>query len=144
MRVRIFAVGNLGGDAEVKEVNGSTVVEFSVAVSNGKDVDATWYRCSYWSKFGAERAQHLKKGIAVSIVGSLVVRPYTNQAGYAGTSLDVRVDDVTPHKWNDDVFNQDPRGEQVGPGQGPDLGSQLRGESAPAPTSPVSDDDIPF
>ncbi len=60
-------VGNLGKDAEVKEVNGKKVIEFSVAHSYKKQ-DGTavtvWVSCSKWGETTAI-APYLLKGTKV-------------------------------------------------------------------------------
>ena len=48
--------GALGRDAETRTTQtGETVTGFSVAVSNGKDRDATWFDCSLWGDRGPKR-----------------------------------------------------------------------------------------
>ena len=39
--------GNVGRDAEIKEVAGKQVVKFAVACKQGKDEPAIWVNCDY-------------------------------------------------------------------------------------------------
>ena len=41
--------GNVGRDAEIKEVAGKQVVKFAVACKQGKDEQAIWVNCDYWT-----------------------------------------------------------------------------------------------
>ena len=55
--INLQVIGHLGNDANVNNVNGKTVVNFSVAHSEkwkdaqGNDKDkTTWVSCAYWSE----------------------------------------------------------------------------------------------
>ena len=90
--------GNLGSDAEVKQVSGSSVANFSVAVKSGygKYENTIWINCALWGK-RAEGGliQYLKKGQNVAVHGELSVREYDKKDGSKGYSLEVNVSDVT-------------------------------------------------
>jgi len=74
MSATIILVGNLGADPVSKTTpNGTAVAEFNVAISNGKDKDATWYRISCFGKMADEVLKRLKKGNRVQVIGSLRV-----------------------------------------------------------------------
>lgn len=88
--------GNLGSDAELKDVNGQKVCEFRVA-SNEKVKGSrvtTWVRCSLWGRRGEALAPYLKKGDAVAVSGTIRVGAFTNNAGAATPSVDIDVADV--------------------------------------------------
>ena len=89
--------GNLGRDAETKYVGESSVTEFSVAVKSGYGDKATttWAKCAMWGDRGEKVAQYLTKGQAVGIVGELTLREYVKKDGGNGSSLEVRVNDMT-------------------------------------------------
>ena len=89
--------GNLGRDAETKNVGESSVTEFSVAVKSGYGDKAatTWAKCAMWGDRGEKVAQYLTKGQAVGIVGELTLREYVKKDGTNGASLEVRVNDMT-------------------------------------------------
>lgn len=96
--------GNLGGDAEVRDIgNDRSVISFSVAVTerwkaaNGeKQEKTTWVRCSLWRKTGnTSVAQYLKKGQGVIVEGTPSARAYMLD-GHAEpkASLEVTVQDL--------------------------------------------------
>lgn len=129
--------GNLGGDAEVKQVSGTSVANFSVAVKSGygKYESTMWVGCALWGK-RAEGGliQYLKKGQNVAVHGELSVREYDKKDGSKGYALEVNVSDVT-----------------LTGGRSENDGS--RNASAPQPASAPADsggfgnfedDDIPF
>ena len=95
--LRAIVAGNLGADAQLKDVNGQSVCEFSVASGrkdrSGREV-TTWVRCSLWGKRGQTLAQYLVRGTKVTVVGELAAGAYVGQDGQARASLDLRVDDV--------------------------------------------------
>lgn len=95
MTAHIQFVGHLGGDAETKKVEKTTVTNFSVAVNNPfkKDDPPTWYRCALWGDRGKAIDEFLVKGKQVFIVGRLEPRDWEDDDGLIHTSLDVRVDD---------------------------------------------------
>ena len=109
MPAQICIVGNLGGDAETKRPGDTDLCEFSVAVSNGPDTEPTWFRCTFWGEYAHQKAKHLKKGVAVTVGGSLKVSTYTNKAGYDAQSLDVRAAFVTPHQWQQEDGGATPK-----------------------------------
>lgn len=90
----ITLAGHLGRDAELKQVGDTTVLEWSMAVTDkGRKGDSTaWYRCAIWGKRGESLAQYLTKGTAVIVSGALVPREYKGKNDELRTSLDVRVD----------------------------------------------------
>lgn len=97
--LKLTAIGNLGRDAEVKDVAGRKVIEFSIAHSerytdrSGQQQErTTWVRCSYWrdgDRVGV--AEYLKKGKQVYVEGIPQVSSYTTKEGQPGASLDLRV-----------------------------------------------------
>lgn len=92
--IKLTAIGNLGKDAIINQVNGKQVINFSIAhtekfTSNGEQKEkTTWVECAYWSdsKVGA----YLTKGTQVYIEGQPEVRTYEAN-GKAGASLTVRI-----------------------------------------------------
>ena len=122
---KIDLIGHLGRDAELKTVGGTTVCEFSIAVSTKKKgVETTnWFRCALWGKRGESLVQYLTKGKAVFVTGRFEARDFVKQDGVAGYSLECNV------------------GELEFLGKASDGGGeQASSEQAP----PVDDDDIPF
>ncbi len=95
--IKLQVIGNLGKDALVNNVNGKSVINFTVAHTerfkdaqgNQKD-RTTWVDCAYWTDRTAV-APYLKKGTQVFVEGQPDVRTYTTQDGRNGASLTLRV-----------------------------------------------------
>lgn len=95
--IKLTAIGHLGKDAILNNVNGKNVINFSVchtekykdAQGNQKE-KSTWIDCSYWSE-RTGIAPYLKKGIQVYVEGQPEVRSYTAKDGTTGATLSLRV-----------------------------------------------------
>lgn len=91
----ITIAGALGKDAELRRTpNGDAVAQFSVADSQGKDKQTIWWNCALWGKRGEALAQYLTKGQAVTVVGTVTEREYTDKDGVKRKAQDVRVNEV--------------------------------------------------
>ncbi|NCI48132.1 single-stranded DNA-binding protein [Sediminibacterium soli] len=95
--IKLQVIGHLGRDAQVNNVNGRNVINFTVAHTErfkdaqGNQKDRTiWVDCAYWTDRTAV-APYLKKGTQVYVEGQPDVRTYTTQDGRNGASLTVRV-----------------------------------------------------
>lgn len=81
---QMIIIGNLGGDAEVKDTkNGNLLAKFSVAVNKkGKDgkETTTWVNVQAWGKL-AESCRNLKKGERVVVIGEYISNAYMSTAG---------------------------------------------------------------
>jgi single-strand DNA-binding protein len=82
--MKLELIGNLGKDCTVNEVNGSQVINFSVAHSEkvrDKDnnfVDKTrWVECAYWTD-KTNVANYLKKGTLIYMEGKPEAKTYLN------------------------------------------------------------------
>lgn len=82
--IRISVIGRLGQDAQVNNVNGKNVINFSVAYSEkfknqqGEDSEkTTWVSCAYWTE-KLNVANYLKKGTLVYIEGKPEAKTYVN------------------------------------------------------------------
>jgi single-strand DNA-binding protein len=86
-------MGNLGGDAEMRDVNGTMVVNFNVAnnVGWGDRKTTIWFRCAMWGKRGEAVVGYLTKGTKVVVHGELELREYQGSDGVTKLSPDVRV-----------------------------------------------------
>jgi single-strand DNA-binding protein len=98
--IKLQVIGNLGKDCQVNNVNGKTVMNFTVAHSEkykdsqGAQKERTiWVDCAYWSERTGV-APYLKKGTTVYVEGQPDVRTYTTQDGRNGASLSLRVSGV--------------------------------------------------
>ena len=80
----ITLCGNVGADADVKEVNGVKVARFRMATSTGgyKKQDGTevperteWHTIIAWRSL-ASLCEHIKKGTRVTVAGRLTYNEY--------------------------------------------------------------------
>lgn len=84
--------GNLGGDAEVKQVSGTALCKFSVAVKSGfgDKAQTIWIGCDLWGKQAESKLpDYLKKGQQVAVSGELSSREHEGK-----TYLGVRVSSI--------------------------------------------------
>lgn len=138
--IKLLAIGNLGKDAVLNNVNGKNVINFTVAHTerykdaqgNQKD-KTTWVDCAYWTdRTGI--APYLKKGTQVYVEGTPDVRTYTTQDGRNGATLSVRVASVQ-------LLGAKLSEGGGAPQSAPSYGGQ---SSAPAANDMNESDDLPF
>ena len=98
--IKMQVIGNLGKDCVVNNVNGKSVINFTVAHtekykdSQGTNQEkTTWVDCAYWTDRTAV-APYLTKGTQVFVEGTPEVRSFTRNDGTAGASLSMRVREV--------------------------------------------------
>ena len=90
----ITIAGQLGKDAEQRSLNdGTAILSFSVADSQGRDKPTIWWRCSLFGKRAESLAQYLTKGQAVTVSGQITEREYQKD-GVTMKAMDVRVADI--------------------------------------------------
>lgn len=132
----ITIAGNIGKSAELRQAGNSQVAGFSVAVSNGRDKDSTWFDCSLWGKRGEALAQYLTKGSKVCVTGELKTREHDGK-----TYLKIDANDVTlmgkPQGGGQDGNRSDNRG-------GGQSGYGNQGWQSQGGGSYDLDDSIPF
>lgn len=92
--LRVFLAGNLGRDAEIKDVGGTPLASFSVAVTQRikREKVTSWISCSLWGARAPALASFLNKGARVAVAGELTTRTSEKNGK---TYLECRVDDVT-------------------------------------------------
>ena len=117
---KLMFIGNLTADPEMRSVNvageATNVCNFTVAVNNGKDEPADFYRVAAWRGLAEICSTYLFKGNKVYIESDIFApRLYSKNDGSAGISFDVtaaKVEFLTP-KSNDgettQVSKQPPR-----------------------------------
>ena len=83
--IKLQVIGHLGQDATVNNVNGKTVINFSVAHSEkfknkeGAEVNkSVWVSCAYWTE-RTNVVNYLKKGTQVYAEGAPEAKTYRNQ-----------------------------------------------------------------
>jgi single-strand DNA-binding protein len=84
--------GNVGNVKDVRQVGDDSVLNFSLAVDNGKDKngqkrDATWYDCAIWGKRATALQPHITKGSKLSVSGQPSARAHEGKA-YMGLTVD--------------------------------------------------------
>lgn len=95
--IKLQAIGHLGKDAIKNDVNGKTVINFSVChtekftdAQGNKKEKSIWVDCNYWTeKTGI--LPYLTKGSLVYVDGQPEVRNYTTSDGRTGSSLTLRI-----------------------------------------------------
>ena len=80
---KVQIIGNLGGDPELKNINGNPVCNLSVATSErwtdkqGQKQEKTeWHRVTVWGKTAENCAKYLAKGKKVYVEGKLQTRKW--------------------------------------------------------------------
>lgn len=96
---KVFLIGRLGGDAELRDVNGSQVAKFNLATSKewtkkdgSKEKKTIWFQVNAWGSMAPACAM-LKKGESVFVTGELDARAYLKDGG-PRASMEVRAFDV--------------------------------------------------
>ncbi len=116
MNTGTFA-GNIGRDAETKNVGQNIVTNFSVAVNTGfGDKKATlWVACALWGDRGPKLAQYLTSGTKVAVSGDIDVRAYAAKDGSPKAEMTCNVQRVTlqgsrgdGQRTSEDVARSDP------------------------------------
>ena len=142
--IKLQVIGNLGKDCIVKEVNGKTVINFSVAhTERFKDSQGnlkertTWVECAYWSDKTAI-APYLTKGTTVYAEGSPEADAYMNKDNQAAATLRMRVQNIQLLGSRNAGDNQSNNSSQAS--------SSIAAPSKPAPVGAMTDvaDDLPF
>jgi len=147
--IKLQIIGNLGKDCIVKDVNGKTVINFSVAHSERyKDAQGnqkertTWVECAYWTDKTAV-AQYLTKGKTVYAEGYPDADVYMNKENQSTATLRMRVQSLQ--------LVGGVGGENAGQSSAQNSGSVATGaaytpsssNTTPAASAPVADD-LPF
>ena len=98
--IKLQVIGHLGKDGLLKEVNGKSVINFTVAHSERyKDVQGvqkertTWVDCAYWSDKTAI-APYLVKGQLVYVEGSVEAEAFMNKENQPTATLRMRVTNI--------------------------------------------------
>jgi single-strand DNA-binding protein len=151
--IKLQVIGNLGKDCIVKDVNGKTVINFSVAHSEKfKDAQGnlkertTWVECAYWTDRTAI-SPYLTKGTTVFAEGSPEADAYMNKDNQAAATLRMRVQNIQLLGSRNNADNQ--QGQQSAAPANNNYQQQAPRPAAPAPSAVASAmndaaDDLPF
>lgn len=97
---KVFLIGNITKDIELRQSNsGKFVVEFSVAINNGKDqqgneLPADFVNCTAWNKTAEVLSKYATKGTKVGIEGAMKTQTWVDQQGNNRYKTYVLVDRV--------------------------------------------------
>ena len=134
--------GNVGNVKEVKDVGGDKVLNFSVAVDNGKDKngekrDASWWDCALWGKRAESLAPYIQKGSKLALSGRPSARAHEGKA-----YLTLTVNDLTFMSSKSDNESRS----SGGGGSSDDTRGGSAGYSQTATSAAAYDDmgDVPF
>tara|TARA_R100001198_G_C5214857_1_gene198958 strand:- start:916 stop:1275 length:360 start_codon:yes stop_codon:yes gene_type:complete len=88
--------GRLGSDAELKEVSGYKVCNFSIGtnVGYGDNKKSFWVECALWGKQGEGAVKHLVKGQQIFVNGELSTKEYEKN-GVVKTILILKVNNFS-------------------------------------------------
>lgn len=88
----IMIAGNIGRNAEVRQVGGDSVASFSVAVEErARDTKRTiWFDVSIWGRRADALSRYLTKGSKVAVSGDLSTREHNGK-----TYLTVRANEIS-------------------------------------------------
>lgn len=88
--------GNVSRVDELKTTKSNTqILNFSFAVSQGKDKDPIWFRGAVFGKMGEKLSTVINKGSHVVVTGRLGQEKYENKEGKEVTSFSVLCDQVS-------------------------------------------------
>lgn len=87
----VIIAGNVGNVKEVRDVGDDCVLNFSIAVDNGKDKngdkrESTWFDCSLWGKRARSLAPYITKGSKLTVQGRPTARAHEGKA-YLGVTV---------------------------------------------------------
>jgi|TARA_Y100000385_G_scaffold71608_1_gene71881 single-strand DNA-binding protein len=87
--LKITAIGNVTRDNELREVNGTKVLNFSIARNDRRTKQVTYIECTLWGALAVNLSPFLNKGTKVYVDGELSMREYNGKS-----SLNCRVQDI--------------------------------------------------
>jgi single-strand DNA-binding protein len=144
--LKVLLSGNLGADSEKRySQTGTAITQFRVAVNtrrkNGEDWEdhTDWFRVSVSGARADFLAEHLMKGVHVTVLGRLQIGEYMSRDNERRTSLDV---------WADEVEFSAPRRDDDDERPATGNGAPATRQSAPARTAATMTEedlnDLPF
>ena len=154
-------IGNLGADAVVRNVNGTTAIGFSVAHnekykdSKGVTHEKTiWVNCTLWRTKETRLTEFLKKGQMVFVEGTPSVGVYENREGRQVADFQLRVNRIELIGSRSDNDQQPAEGNQNGQAPAPNQATRNNGQRQPyngngqqqqpqPQTTPVDDMEVP-
>ncbi len=91
----ITIAGPLGRDAEERAMpDGTPVLSFSVADSQGREKPSIWWACQLFGKRAQSLRPYLVKGQQVTVSGTVTEREWSDKQGQPRKTIEIRVADV--------------------------------------------------
>lgn len=91
----ISVSGNVARDIEIRHTpSGDAVGSFTVADNQGKDKQAIFWRCQLWGKRAESLGPYIRSGQAVTVVGQVTEREWTDKEGAQRKTMEIRVTDL--------------------------------------------------
>jgi single-strand DNA-binding protein len=148
---KVILIGNVGRDPELRyTASGTAVTNFSLATSRRyKDRDGNqreeteWHRCVAWARLAEIINQYAPKGKQLYLEGRLQTRQWDDKDGNTKYSTEIVIEEMKLLGGRGDSQGGGGGWDSSGSGGG-GAGGQQGGGGAPTPSTPVSDDDIPF
>ncbi|MGH9512425.1 MAG: single-stranded DNA-binding protein [Terriglobales bacterium] len=150
---KVILLGNLGKDPELKYTpSGTPVAKFALATNDrykdkeGNWQDRTeWHNITAWARTAEIAGEYLKKGSKVYIEGSLRTHSWDDKtSGQKKYMTEVIVNDLVMLSGRGEGGGSDSAGQARGAAATGGNFDQRAPEPEPAPSSPISDEDIPF
>ncbi len=150
---KVILIGNLGKDPEVKYTQGGMpVAKFSLATNERfKDKEGQWQDRTEWHNIVAFQrlaeivGEYLKKGGKCFVEGSLRTSSWDDkETGQKKYKTEIIANDLVLLSGRGEGASADSGGQARGAAAGGNNLDQRGPESEPAPSSPISDEDIPF
>lgn len=101
MKNKVQLIGNVGQDPEVKDINGKTVANLTLATNEfyyndkGEKVEQTeWHRVTAWGKPAEIIEKYVSKGKEIAVDGKLTHRSYDDKDGNKRYITEVLVNEV--------------------------------------------------
>ena len=92
----VILMGRITRDIELKHTATDTeVCNFTIAVDNGKDREATFIDCVAWKGTAKFISDYFGKGNMIAVMGSLQSRKWTDKDGNNRISIEVVVREVS-------------------------------------------------
>ncbi|MEQ1747431.1 MAG: single-stranded DNA-binding protein, partial [Saprospiraceae bacterium] len=146
---KVTLIGNLGGDPEVRRLEGGTpVARFSLATNESyKDKDGNfqtnteWHNVVVWRDLAERAERSLKKGMLVYVEGKITYRKYTTQEGQDRYVTDIVANNFRMlERREGGQDNRFPPAENAPPARS----NAEMPATAPVEPVPAGGDDLPF
>lgn len=150
---RVFLVGNLGRDAEMRYTpGGQAVATLNLATTEtwkdkqGEKKEATeWHRIVVWGKTAEALNEYLVKGKQIVVEGKLQTRQWDDKDGNKRYTTEIRADRITLLGGGGQGQGGGTRRERPARGGGNEMENELPADPNDDPGGQIDDgDDIPF